>query len=167
MYLKHFLLAQPQPRPWLYDCAVLVAVLPPSMPPTGPVSNDLGWGEECFVWLGLVLGALECLETNLFPLTVARFGDTAMFFKQAVARASPLHLSLTAVISAVNKRRLFPGMFSPQPHCSALAMFPLEPFLIGWTLDQLFPALSRTEIKLATVHSPGSCCRFPLKLLTT
>lgn len=46
---------------WLYDCAILAAVLPPSMPPTGPVSKGLGWRQECFVWLGLVLDTLECL----------------------------------------------------------------------------------------------------------
>lgn len=70
------------------------------------------------------------LETNLFPHSLAHFVVTAMIFKQVVARTSPFHLSLKGVISADNKRRLFPGVFSPQPHFSTLAVFPLEPFLI-------------------------------------
>lgn len=94
------------------------------------------------------------LETNLFPLSLAHFGDTAVFFKQVVARTSPLHLSLRAVISANNKRRLFLGVFSPQPQCSALAMFPLEPFLIQVNFGSAFHALSRTEITWVLLQVP-------------
>lgn len=70
------------------------------------------------------------LETIFFLLSVVHFGDSIMLFEQTAARTSLLHLSLTAIVSSDNKRRLFHGMFSPQPRCLALAVFPLVPFLI-------------------------------------
>lgn len=67
--LKHVLLARPQPRQRLYDCAVLIAVYhsSTSVSSASPVGDDFyarGWGDECFGCLGLALDTLSCVLWN-------------------------------------------------------------------------------------------------------